>query len=231
MKQPPSVESPRVRISLAKVGLAALLAAASVPAARADDYSWNNASGGNWNLGTNWNPPGPPAAADNALIDLAGTYPVNLTDNRAITNLTINNATATLIHTTGTFTVGGTIALSAGSYSLDGGTISGGSITSSGGLLKLGNSNNNRINNVALGLNVLDFTTAGARVRLQGSTTLAAGTTINIALNQTFFGFEQTATVNNLTVNLSNNAALSVEGNNTLTLGPNVTITIGTGGG
>src|SRR5207248_1197566 len=134
-----------------------------------------------WGVGGNWAPGGgPPVAADNALIGTAGTYTVDLTDNRAVTNLTINNATATVSQTGGTLTLGGTLALTAGTYSLNGGTISGGSITSAGGKLQPQFNGSNFLSNVAVGVGVLDFSVTQARVRLLGTTTLAAGTVVSL---------------------------------------------------
>jgi hypothetical protein len=214
-----------------------LLAASWGSLARANDFTWNNSAGPNWNVPDNWTAigqpaAGPPAAGDNATISMAGTYTVALIDNRSINNLTLNNSTATLNQTAGTLTLGGTLTLDAGIYNLNGGTISGpisggASITSAGGLLRLQNNNANALNNIVVGAGVLDFSAAGARVRLQGTTTLAAGTVVNLTGGISVLGFEQTTTTNGLTVNLSTSggAYLSVEGNNTLTLGPTTTVT------
>lgn len=228
----PLPTAPRRPVVFSTTCVAALLLVAGwAPAARAADFTWNNAAGGNWNVGGNWTPAGPPAAADNATVGTAGTYTVALTDDRAITNLTVNNATATLNHTAGTFTVSGTVALTAGTYSLNGGTVSSspavpGRITSGGGLLRLQDNNANRLNNVVVGVGVLDFGANQGRVRLQGSTTLAAGTVLNLSAVGNVLAFEQTATANNLTVNMTGTSGfVSVEGNNTLTLGPATTIT------
>src|SRR5262245_25959573 len=137
-------------------GLLATVAAGAASSARATDYTWNNTTG-NWNEGTRWTPGGgPPVSTDNAFLLGAVAYTTSLTDDRAITNLTINNASAILEHTSGTFTVGGTITLNAGSYRLNGGTITGGSISTGGGTgqIVLQNNNNNRLNNVVVGLGV-----------------------------------------------------------------------------
>ncbi len=94
---------------------------------RGDDYSWNSPGGGNWNEPAKWDRigggTGVPGGADNAAIDVAGTYTVNLTDTRAITNVTVNRSTATLNHTSGTFTTSGAFQLTAGAYALSGGTL------------------------------------------------------------------------------------------------------------
>jgi fibronectin-binding autotransporter adhesin len=197
------------------------------PPARADEYAWKAPVNGNWNLPGNWNPGGPPSAADNATISTAGSYTVTLSDDRGITGITLNNATATLSHTAGKLTLGGTLALTAGTYSLNGGNISGGSITSAGGRLLLQNNNANALSNVAIGAGVLDFSAAGARVLMQGTTNLAAGTVVNLTGGISVLAFQQTTTTNGLTVNLSTSggAYLSVEGNNTLTLEKTSTVT------
>jgi hypothetical protein len=216
---------------------ALLLATGWGSSARADEYTWKNAANGNWNLAGNWNVGGsvagvPPAAADNAIISVAGTYTVALSDPQAITNLTLNNSTATLNQTAGTLTLGGMLTLDAGIYNLNGGTISGpisggASITSAGGLLRLQNNNANALNNVAIGAGVLDFSAPGARVLLQGTTTLAPGTVLNLTGGISVLAFQQTTMTDGLTVNLSTSggAYLSVEGNNTLTLGQTSTVT------
>ena len=195
-------------------------------------YAWN-VGNGNWGAAGSWTPGGgPPGAIDSATISTAGAYTATLADNRAITNLTLNNATATLDHTGGTLTLGGTLALTAGTYSLNGGTISGGSITSGGGRLTPQFSNANFLDNVAVGAGVIDYSAAGARLRLRGTTTLAAGTVLNLLGGQVgcYLGFEQTATVNNVTVNLlGDSPTLTVEGGNTLTLGPTTTVTCNSG--
>jgi hypothetical protein len=227
----------RGRLAALIVGLvgAILLTA---PPARANEYTWNAPVNGNWNLAGNWNVGGgiavvPPAAADNATVSTAGAYTVALNDNQAITNLMLNNSTATLSQTAGTLTLGGTLALNAGIYSLNGGStitgsISGGSITSAGGLLRLQNNSANVLNNVAIGAGVLDFSAPGAQVRLQGTTTLAAGTVVDLTGGTSILAFQQTTTTNGVAINLSSSSGasfLSVEGNNTLTLGQTSSIT------
>src|SRR4029079_3087649 len=88
------------------------------------------------------------------------------------------------------------------------------------------NDGNNRLNNVTVGTGVLDFSISGARVRLQGTTTLASGTALTLSSGSSILGFEQTVTTGNLTVDMTaNNSFVSVEGNNTLTLGSGTTIT------
>jgi fibronectin-binding autotransporter adhesin len=234
----PEAEQSHVRGRLATL-IAGLVGAIllSAPSARADEYSWKAPVNGNWNVGTNWNVGGsvansPPAAGDNATISTAGAYTVTLSDNQAITNLMLNNGTATLSQTAGTLTLGGTLALTAGIYSLNGGTspggsISGGSITSTGGQLRLQNNTANVLNNVHIGAGVLDFSAPGAQVRLQGTTTLAAGTVVDLTGGTSILSFQQTTTTTGLAINLSSSGGsfLSVDGNNTLTLDSTSSIT------
>ena len=191
------------------------------------NYDWTAAANGNWNDSSKWTPTGiPDSLSDNATIAVAGTYTVTLSDNRSINNLTLNNANATLSQSQAkTLTVGGTIALTAGNYIINDGTISGGSITSAGGLLKP-QGTGAILNNVTVGLGVLDFSTFST-LRLQGTSTLAAGTTLDLNAGSRI-GFEQTPAtpLDNLTVNMAGPAPVfSVEGNNTLKLGASTTIT------
>ena len=197
----------------------------TTPAARGVDYTWNNTVGGNYNVSGSWTSAGPPGAADNATIDVAGSYTVTLNDDRSINNLTLNNAGTTFNHTSGTYTVAGTINLLSGTYHLNGGAISGGSITAAGGSRMLVGPNANRLVDVSVGAGVLDFSETGGSLRLSGTTTIA-DTTLNLT-NGNLLGFEQTRTLTGLTVNLGSATAfsyLSVEGDNTLTLGPSVTV-------
>jgi large repetitive protein len=91
---------------------------------RADDFTWTAVAGGNYNLGTNWSGGVIPAAADNVFFDaLAGSYVVNLIDDRTINNVTVSTGQATLNHTGGTYTVNGAFALNAGTYTLSGGSL------------------------------------------------------------------------------------------------------------
>jgi len=75
------------------LAIAAMLAAG--PAA-AIDYVWNNASGGNWNVATNWTPNGVPnATTDTATITAAGTYTVTVNTAVTVNTLTIGGVTGT----------------------------------------------------------------------------------------------------------------------------------------
>jgi hypothetical protein len=218
---------------MASVVLAVALFGPVLPVHGQVSYSWTAVAGGNWGTAGNWSPAGgPPLAADSATISVAGTYTVTLNDARSITDATLNNANATLSHTTGTFTVGGTLSLLAGTYSLAGGTISGGSITSGGGKIVLGAANANQLTNTAVGTGVLDFSTGFGTVRLVGSTTLASGTTLALSGGFNGLAFEQTVTTNNLTINVTGSGnSVGVSAGNTLTFGSGSTFNQSSGSG
>jgi hypothetical protein len=214
--------------------------------ASAIDYQWV-APGGNPNVGfyetaTNWLPTGVPGTADNAQTNAnlppLGTYYITLSSNRTINTLNVNNANSVFVHGSPnfdgsnsvnvTYTANTAINLTNGTYWLVRGTISGdadgASITGGGNRLLLGTSDDNRINNMSIAAGTLNFSTAGARVALTGSSTLANTTTLTLS-NTNRIGFQQTTTLaNTLTFNLSGSSIFSVEGTNTLTLGTGVTI-------
>ncbi len=76
---------------------------------------WTNAAGGNWSTGSNWSLGSAPSAANDALIDAAGTYTVTLDVTPAFNTLTIGGGatgTQTLADTTTrdiTFTNAGSV--------------------------------------------------------------------------------------------------------------------------
>ena len=194
-----------------------------------DGTSWINqgsqvVNGGTLNLsGTNWSNSGTISLTDGTLnyggtttttgLGLAGLSRTGTT----VVNLTgqLDNASTTLALTAAT-----------GDLRLLGGTITGGSITASGGShLLVGASGSNRLHDVAVAAGALDFGEAGGHLRLSGTTTLA-DTTLNLT-NSNLLGFEQNTTLTNLTLNLGSATAfsyLSAEGDNTLTLGSSVTV-------
>ena len=66
------------RIQTLKAWLVALAAVAAICSSRAASVSWINTNGGNWSVGSNWNPHHAPAAGDTAIITNAGNYTVTL---------------------------------------------------------------------------------------------------------------------------------------------------------
>jgi hypothetical protein len=106
-------------------GVFAVVLATAGPAS-AQTYSWNNSSGGDWNVGTNWSGGAVPGSGQNALIDLAGTYTVSVSDNfnRSVGAVTVNNSGTTLERTgTTDLTSSGLFSLQAGTLKLTGGRV------------------------------------------------------------------------------------------------------------
>ena len=190
------------RARLGRRAISALVASASalcaLPAIAADVTStWSAATTGVWNADGNWiNAPalgGFPnngnggVATYDAVISAAGSaYTVTLSTNVTVEDLTISSANATLNHTGGTFTATGAIAILAGAYQLNGGTISNTVINPSGtGSLLFGANNGNLLSGVTVNGD-LTLNTASARTRIGGGTTF---TTAHLAANSAELGF------------------------------------------
>lgn len=98
--------------------------------------SWNSATGGNWGDATKWTPSGVPAATDDAVITLAGTYTVTLNVNSQVASLTLggSSGTQTLSMSANTLTLDGASTVNSfGALTQNGGTIAGaGNLTISG---------------------------------------------------------------------------------------------------
>jgi hypothetical protein len=179
---------------------------------QAQNYSWTTAASGNWNS-TGWTSGtpgvGPPPSAANATINVGGSaYTVSVTDARAINNLTLNNASATLA-----IAPGGSLAVN-GTFFLDGGTIDNsgngltlnGSLTWTGGIVGPGTmtaSNGGSINtwfitggtaNLAAGT----FSwTGGALTFNGGNLTIGAGATVSSTTNGGIIVNSGTAVITN----------------------------------
>jgi hypothetical protein len=207
--------------------------------ATAADYTWTNAAGGAWGTGTNWSGGVVPIAIDNVAITLGGTYTVSLTDARAVNNLTLNSANATLFQWTSaaSMTLNGMATLNAGTW-LAGGlmgspsTITGGTISrglNGTGVLQM--EGDLRLVNTTVYGNLLRFNPAsGSRLRLSGTSRFQGGSTVSLVSTQTYASgsgitFENPAAmVDNLTVNLGFNTTLGAAGGTTLTLRPNTLV-------
>jgi hypothetical protein len=227
------MKTPKAAFAHAAVTWCAVITAifyGSVGTARAQvSYNWSAAAGGNWNAAGNWSPSGgPPGAADSATISSAvtpGTYTVTLNDARSITNVTLNNATATLAQSGDILTLSGTMTLAAGTYTFSGATISGGSIVSTGASMSLGASTGNIFSNVSIGAGVLNFGTSDSSARLQGTSSLASGTTLTINGGFNGLAFEQSATTNNLTLNITSSGnSIGVPAGDTIIFGAGSTV-------
>ncbi len=90
--------------------------------------SWNSTASGNWGEATKWTPNGVPAATDDAVITLAGTYTVTLNVSSQVASLTLggSSGTQTLSMSANTLTIDGASSVSTfGALTENGGTIAG----------------------------------------------------------------------------------------------------------
>ncbi len=124
-------------------------------------------------------------------------------------------------------TAGGPLALTTatGSFGLAAGTISGGSITATGGAALAPNTNsNNQLSGVTIGTGaVLNLSASNTYVRLTNGSTFAAGSTVTVG-SSAGLGIAQTQTVDNVAVTLNSNSYLAVEGATSAVLGSGVTV-------
>ena len=198
-------------------------------------YTWIGGSG-DWDVGDNWRPSGgPPTAADSATINATGSaYTVTVDTADVAKSLTENSASAT-IDDTGSLTLSKTFALEAGTFLLDGGELSGGTLKLEGGTIDFSN-NNGTLSGVTFD-GTLDLSAEETYVSLANGTKVndAAGTGPG-TIDDTGYGsivyFDNTQTFNNATINLGsttgNYGILDEDDVNdvgtVLTLGSNVTI-------
>jgi hypothetical protein len=100
--------------------------------------NWENALGGDWSVGTNWELGLVPAG--DTEITLPGVYTVSISGNVAAANLAINASAATLAESAaGSLTLSGGLSLYNGVVFLNGANSIEGSVQLVGGLLALGN--------------------------------------------------------------------------------------------
>jgi len=59
--------------------------------------TFTNTAGGTWDTGTNWRPTGGPGGADDAIINVAGTYTVTIDAADPANTATLSSAGATLL--------------------------------------------------------------------------------------------------------------------------------------
>ena len=170
----------------------------SSPAALAADVtsSWSTATSGNWNVNANWtnvpalggfpnNGNGSVATYDAVIGPAGSSYNVTLNTNITVEDLLLNSATATLNQTAGTFTATGAIALSAGTFQVNGGTISNTIVNVTGGTLAFAADVNNLLSGVTVNGD-LTLNTIVAVTKIAGGTTFA---TAHLAANATSLGF------------------------------------------
>ena len=95
-------------------------------------YSWNGVTG-DWNVAANWTPSGgPPTSSDSATISATSSaYTVTVDSADVANSLTLSSATATLNDdgAGASLTIGGTLAISAGTFNLATTSVASGALT------------------------------------------------------------------------------------------------------
>jgi hypothetical protein len=89
--------------------------------------AWKSSVTGDWSGKTNWTGGKVPGAADDVTVGVAGTYTVTIDGDQSAHSPTINRASAT-VSDTGTLTLGTTLAVTAGTFALNSGTVEGGTL-------------------------------------------------------------------------------------------------------
>src|SRR5277367_2548937 len=146
--------------------------------------NWENALGGDWSVGTNWELGLVPAG--NTEITLPGTYTVAITSHVSAANLTINAIGATLAESGGgSLSLSGGLSLYNGTLFLNGANSFGGSVQLIGGVIALGNGGALGNGDVLLdGGELLATTTQTitARIAFNGTPTISAATGQTLSL-------------------------------------------------
>jgi hypothetical protein len=202
----------------------------------ATDVHWINASGGLWSAGSNWSTGTPPTPAQNALIDLAGTYTVTLD-----VNATVNGATLGAGSGVQTLTVSSarTLTVLASANVLGTGVLALNGTLSGAGALTVASEGQLRLNGNAVVQTAL--VNAGTLLAIgspdvNGAVTTGTGSVIRVlsvgfgGSHLTFAsGFTNNGTVD-ISANVANGSALTVNGTLVNAVDAFLTVT-GTAGG
>ena len=194
--------------------------------------TWKSGVSGSWTTGSNWTT-GVPGVGDDVWITASGSYIISAVVPTFARSLTVNAAGATLTNTS-TLSLGGLLALTAGTYSLNGGAIVGGTIAVGGGGFVV---NSGTLNGVTY-RGALTLSNAGANLNIVGSlvATGSSGTgagSVNLSGTSAILAFVGTQTFDNAVVDFGSaapsGAARLVErdiptAGATLTLGPSLSV-------
>ena len=199
---------------------------------------WINASGGSWtstaNAGADWSTGSVPISTDDVVIALSGSaaYTVTITSgaSASATSLTVNSPNAILLDQ-GTLTLTGTLMVSSGIFDLaNGGSVSGGTLQATGGSFTW---NGGTLSGVTYDGTMNLSSSSSSVIVANGLTMFGVGGTgsgaINLTGQSSILYAEGTETLNNATLNIGNNSTdyLYNYDNSAaavLTLGPTLTI-------
>ena len=119
---------PSIAVTAQDIGIAA--PDAPGPLTQTPD-SWRNAASGTWGTAANWTA-GVPTSSSDATIGVAGAYTVTIAAAAAVNSLTVNDAQAKILDNS-TLSVGTTLAVTAGTFTLgSGASIVGGTLIDRG---------------------------------------------------------------------------------------------------
>ena len=195
--------------------------------------SWMAASNGSWFDATKWSAGVPNNAGANvfdATVGAVGSpYAVTLNNSVNLNSLTLSSPAATINHTTGTLVSTQPINISAGTYLVNGGTISGGTINLSGtGTLAFGNSSGILNGTVVNGGLAVNGANSSARLlngaRFTGNGTIGgSGSILNYEYDATIQP-GQTITLDHdqASMGIARNSTTSTD--STLTIAPGATV-------
>jgi hypothetical protein len=185
---------------------------------KAADVSWNKATGGNWNVATNWNTGTVPGPGDNVSITLPGVFTVTLNANASVASLTVGGdagiQTLAIASSIYTLTLNGPGSINANGVL----NLSGGTITGNGDLTVAGNMNWS--GGTLSGAGVTTIPSNGTLTLASAATKSLNGRTINnagrvIVSGAGTFQMSTKATLNNQeggTVDIQTDATISSSG-------------------
>lgn len=206
---------------------AVVVAIAAAGRASAQITNWDGTTG-NWSDLTKWDNGVPNSNTAIAQL-LSGGSPFTSTVNGSFTinQLNINNANATVrINTGNSLTLAGAspnIALTSGEIYLVGGLITGGTMTG-GGQLRISSGTLHDVS--AANLSIAMSAENNSFLRLSGTTSFTSASVSNQTGFRNVIEFNQSSTLDNLTLNVGDAGGLNVSGGVSATLGSNFVLNV-----
>ncbi len=143
-----------------------------------------------------------PKAVDAVQIVVPGTYTVTIDGAEVANSLLVNNATASVVQT-GFLTLGTALTLTAGTYTMQGGTIAGGKVTVAKTAAFVATQSGGTLDGVTFG-GVLDMSQYNANLNWIDGATLTGAATINLTGAYARITVIGAADMDNATVNIGN---------------------------